>query len=144
MKAEEAAFAGPSEWCSCEGNSRGKKGPEFTYLTLLYVVIWVWFFCNAQRSCGAGLQHAQSCGNPHTARISVNCSRTWLTLGERIGEEICNRDDDARDQYVLAAAYPDRFFLPRRRSRRSGGHQGSRRHQPFPGRIHRSRAQGGR
>jgi hypothetical protein len=36
----------------CEGNSRGKKGPEFTYLTLLYVVVRVWLFCNAPRHAG--------------------------------------------------------------------------------------------
>jgi len=43
MMAADAAFV-PLRMVQLRGNSRGKKGPEIHIFTLLYVVIWVWFF----------------------------------------------------------------------------------------------------
>ena len=35
--------------------------------------------------------------------------------GGSFGEKVRSRDDDARDEHVLAAAHPDRILRPRRR-----------------------------
>jgi hypothetical protein len=56
MKAADAAFAAPQQWCTCEGKTRGKKLLNSQVFNPVLVMVSVLPFCNAQRSCEAGLQ----------------------------------------------------------------------------------------
>src|SRR5258708_35833976 len=95
MKVTEVTFAAPQEWCTCEGNSRGKKAHSFTDLTLLHVVDLVWLFCNAQESCEAGLQRTQRYRHGCCAHLG-KLLKGLAEAGGRIGEKVRRGDDDAR------------------------------------------------